>query len=94
MSTEYASNFQYVVEEYDDESLFTFFCPHTGPGDLGWVAEAAAKDFHSNHDGWESDWPLTFAICDIYGNRLGRAVVDRETVPQFRATNVTLGAKG
>jgi hypothetical protein len=89
--SEKAPNFRYAVPDHDENSLYDLFCPHTGPGDLGWVAEAAADDYHSEHDGWESTWPLWFIIYDMRGNRLGQCSVDRETVPQFRASNVTLG---
>lgn len=27
-----------------------------------WIAQDAADDYHSEHDGWESRWPLTIAL--------------------------------
>lgn len=55
-------------------------------GDLEWLAEEAAADFHSNHDGWEGAWPRTITL---YGSKtgpeLGRFTVDREYEPSFSA---------
>lgn len=30
--------------------------------DLEYVVQEAAEDFHANHDGWESSWPLQISI--------------------------------
>lgn len=50
------------------------------------VAIDAAEDFHSNHDGWESVWPMDFTIYESEeGPAVGRFEVERETVPQFHA---------
>lgn len=50
------------------------------------VAVEAAEDYHANHDGWESVWPLDFFIYDTEdGPPIGRFEVERETVPQFFA---------
>ena len=56
-------------------------------GDQRDTAIEAADDYHSNHDGWESRWPLTF---DLYENEEGGAAfarfeVERESVPEFWA---------
>ncbi len=55
---------------------------------LDYVAEDAAEDYHSRHDGWEDSWPLTFVILDEELNELGRFSVERETVPQFHAEKI------
>jgi hypothetical protein len=47
------------------------------------VAVEAAEDFHTNHDGWESNWPITFEIVDAEDISLGNFQVDRESVPHF-----------
>jgi hypothetical protein len=51
------------------------------------LAEVAAEDYHHNHDGWESRWPIVFtliladgATCDVS--------VDQEAVPTFCGTLV------
>lgn len=51
-----------------------------------WVAEEAAKDYHSNHDGWEDSWPLDFELFTAAGVSLGVFTVEREAVPSFSAT--------
>lgn len=57
---------------------------------LRWAAEDAASDYHSNHDGWESHWPLTFVIYESEaGPELARFSVDREAAPQFTAAHVS-----
>ena len=50
-----------------------------------YLAEEAADHFHSQHDGWECSWPLTFTIWDEEGNKLDTFIVDRESVPEFHA---------
>lgn len=50
------------------------------------VAVDAAEDFHGNHDGWESVWPVDFTIYESEdGPPVARFEVERETVPQFHA---------
>src|SRR4051812_13285342 len=50
------------------------------------VAIAAAEDYHANHDGWESSWPIDFFIYESEeGPAVGRFEVERETVPEFYA---------
>lgn len=52
--------------------------------DLEWLAEDAAKDYHSNHDGWEASWPIKLALFkdDIC---LGKFEVELEFEPSFSA---------
>ena len=52
--------------------------------DLFDAAEICAADFHSQHDGWECEWPLTFIIYRD-GVELGRLLVHRDTEPVFNA---------
>ena len=57
------------------------------PGECDdYVAELAADDYHTNRDGWESDWPLDF---DLHKEEGGPAfasfTVEREAVPEFTA---------
>ena len=47
------------------------------------VAVEAAEDFHTNHDGWESTWPINFEIIDADGISLGCFKIDCEAVPHF-----------
>lgn len=47
------------------------------------VANAAASDFHSNHNGWECSRPLEFEI-----HRIGRYSIERESEPVFYAYGV------
>jgi hypothetical protein len=50
------------------------------------VAMDAAEDYHGNHDGWESRWPLDFIIYESEdGPPAARFEIERETVPQFYA---------
>ena len=49
--------------------------------------EDIGEDFHSNHDGWECDWPIRFMIDLGYGPKL--YAIDRESVPHFYACQVT-----
>ena len=53
------------------------------------IVEDMADDYHTNHDGWEANWPLTFVILDEGNHELGRYLVDRETIPSFLARRLT-----
>jgi hypothetical protein len=59
------------------------------PHYLSNAAEEAAEHFHSKRSGWECSWPLQFNIIDDTGKE-HRFFVDRESVPQFRATEFKL----
>lgn len=55
-------------------------------GDLEFLAEEAAADFHSEHDGWEGVWPRTITLYDGKdGAELGQFTVERECEPSFNA---------
>jgi hypothetical protein len=55
------------------------------------VATDAAKDYHGNRDGWESHWPVEISLYESEeGPEVARFEVERETVPQFHATELTL----
>lgn len=53
------------------------------------LAVACAEDFHSNYDGWESEWPR---VITLYATETGPALafmeVDREYTPSFNASPV------
>ncbi|WP_291385007.1 MULTISPECIES: hypothetical protein [Achromobacter] len=52
-------------------------------------AEACAEDYFRNHDGFEANWPLTFALFDgIAGREIGRWEVALEYEPSFTAAQV------
>jgi len=49
-------------------------------------AEACAEDYFHNQDGFEANWPLTFALFDgISGPEIGRWEVALEYEPSFTA---------
>ena len=52
---------------------------------MDWVVEDCANDYHSNHDGWESSWPITFRIWTESGEVLGDYLVERAYDPVFYA---------
>lgn len=55
------------------------------------LAEEAADDYHSNHDGWEASWPITFALAATEdGPEVARFEIERETRPEFHACRVPL----
>ena len=65
--------------DYEIESVF-------GPDSLEWVAEEAAEQYHSDHDGWESSWPLVFTIYQD-GKRLRAFEVHQDVKPVFIAAD-------
>lgn len=46
------------------------------------IADELADDFHSNHDGWEAEWPLELRIYKE-GKEVARFSVEREYEPTF-----------
>lgn len=54
----------------------------------GDLFDAAAKDYHYNHNGWEAVWPIEFKLYDASGNIRLTALVEREVVPAFRTIQV------
>jgi hypothetical protein len=57
---------------------------------LDYIAEECAENYHSEHDGWESHWPVTFVMWDAQGKELGTCEVYRDAEPVFRAAWKTL----
>ena len=52
--------------------------------DLASLAKRAADDYHSNHDGWEASWPISFAITTSEdGDELARFEIERDVEPVF-----------
>lgn len=72
----------YCVVDHCEDSRYRF-TPNDTSGDA-WTAEEAANDYHSNHDGWESSWPLTFRLFKTEdGPPLGDFEVAMEYEPVF-----------
>jgi hypothetical protein len=72
---------------YDIELPVTYDL--TRPMEQTLIAARCAEDYHSNHDGWESNWPLTFALhATEEGPEVARLEIDREAVPHFYASHV------
>jgi hypothetical protein len=53
-----------------------------------WLAEEAAEDYHTNHDGWEDSWPIDFAVETSPGT-IEVFTVNREVVASFLAHKKT-----
>jgi hypothetical protein len=60
----------------------TYFVPGAESRDFEIMAEHCAEDYHNNHDGWESSWPLEFRIWED-GVLVARISVERESRPHF-----------
>lgn len=55
--------------------------------ELEYLAKKCAKHFYIQREAYKDErWPLTFAIEDNKGNRIGKVVVGMEYEPTFRAT--------
>lgn len=79
---------RYYPVEYSPDIAFEHAIEFKSQWDLEsseWLAEDCANDYHSNHDGWESQWPLTLRIWDEKGVVLGDWTVDRDYDPVFNA---------
>jgi hypothetical protein len=85
-----STTFFYCAVDHDDETRHQHRVPGKWSLDNAWeaseVAAEVAEDYHSNHDGWESSWPLTFALYETEdGPEKARFSVDRATVARFTA---------
>jgi hypothetical protein len=76
--------YEYTVHPYEDRYEFR---SSFSPSAAHWLAEEAAEDFFSEHDGWECAWPLAFRVFDGDVD-LGLWSVDMESRPHFMATEL------
>lgn len=68
----------------DDDYRFELVTVHRR--DWSECAVEAAEDYHFNHDGWESSWPLNITLYESEdGPAVAKYEVERETVPEFHA---------
>lgn len=77
----------------DNEQRFGLSIPETWdamrPREQQTIAELCAENYHSEHDGWESRWPIELALYEAEeGDPIARLEIDREAVPQFTAHQV------
>jgi len=54
-------------------------------GDITDLAEKAAEDYYSEHDGWEASWPCHIWLWKEDATPIGCYLVTLEAVPTFRA---------
>jgi len=59
-----------------------------GSDDADYVAQDCAENYHNQHDGWESSWPVEMTIWREDGTLLGRFSVELEHEPSFSAREV------
>ena len=71
-----------------DDGDFYNFSSKLEPPDARFIVVDMAEDYHSFHDGWEEHWPLLFTVADESENIIGKFEVDRETIPQFIASEI------
>ena len=65
---------------YTRDSSYSF---QTKLTDHDLIAEAAANEYFSNHDGWENKWPLDFNV--EIDNKVYEFEIELETMPSFSA---------
>ena len=82
------TTYRYNIPDQMNSDDYYEFKSYYDDSDGDWLAEAAADDYHHHHDGWESHWPITFILQREDGSVVGTYEVERETVPQFNATEV------
>lgn len=79
------STYLYAPEGYCFEDAFEIESQWDHEDDAKWIVEEAAADFHSEHDGWESSWPLELVLWLPDGTEIGTFTVEREFDPVFSA---------
>ena len=71
--------------QVDRDSLQFAFDIESSNDDVEEIAQEAADDFFSDHDGWENKWPCDFYIYSADGLLLGACKVEMEMTPYFSA---------
>lgn len=71
-----------------EESTYEFSRTDRDWSDDFWkeaLLDGVAEDYFSNHDGWESNWPLNFEVFydQPCTNLIAKGRVDMEAVPTF-----------
>ncbi len=56
--------------------------------DLEYVGTHAAEAFHSQHDGWECEWPTKFQFYNKDDEYLGTVEVELEMEPTFHNVEI------
>jgi hypothetical protein len=80
--------YRYLRPETMDADDYFEFSSNFDAENGEYLAKAAAENYHNKHGGWEAAWPIELVIVGCDGSVIGTYVVDRETVPQFRATEI------
>lgn len=75
------NTYQYYLPDYCGSVADPYSFKAHAPWSAEELAQDAAEDFHSNHDGWECKWPLEF--CVLLDGKWYSFTVDREAVPSF-----------
>ena len=71
--------------EYDASGLYDLDVDY----EVEALLEQCADDYWSEHDGWESSWPLTFTLHQEEGGlEVARSVIEMEAEPRFYARDV------
>jgi hypothetical protein len=82
--------YKYLTSDYQSQTLDSAyqFSSDWDESEGNGIARDAAEDYHSNHDGWESIWPIKITVYKMDGSLIGKYSVDREAVPQFYAYEI------
>lgn len=85
--------FKYQINNPVFNSSFCFEVETNWDSDMPeYIAEDAADDYHSNHDGWEGSWPLNLYVFTPFGEPLGAFKIERESQPVFSASELKAAA--
>lgn len=81
-----------LSHDYNKRERGVVYAPDRVLYDAAGAAEAYADYVHSARDGYESSWPLVFRVRSSDGSTADFEV-DREIVPEFRASPVKVQTK-
>jgi hypothetical protein len=87
MITTMKIKYQYSLKDTNHNEVYHFESEIEAAGcDL---ADEAAEDYHYNHGGFESVWPIEFRLYDENGGELGTYLVERDVTPYFISEEIT-----
>jgi len=80
---------KYCVGTFDKQAVYeTEISWHPEVDVCESVAELCAEDYHCNHDGFESSWPVKIILVSRDDKPQATFAVDRFTEPSFSASRV------
>lgn len=88
-SNNYGYSIIYNKEVLSEKPTYTLNTHWSIEEDPNYVAEEAALEYHDEHDGFETNWPILIQLFDENNKSIGIQKVEREFEPVFSSSPIT-----